>query len=148
MKKRSGFSLLEVLVAMTLSGMLLVIISTLMVTLLRFGTKSQQQETFEQVMNDLHFEFSNNVRWGKSVIVTPTELMVDGKNYAYRDFQIVKNEEPLTPASVKITSFEVKDLSQDPNYKSVQITVNMQSAHDASIQDSLRTVISQRRMVI
>jgi hypothetical protein len=145
---RTGVTLIEMMIAISLSSFVFIIVSSLMMTLINNNTKSKRNEGFEQVKNDLQGEFTNRIRWGEVVEAGTDILTTDGINYTLGDGKILKDGVAITPENIKITSFEIKNLSTTPEFVSIDIKVALQSHDSAIVNDNLHLVVSQRKTTI
>lgn len=154
MKLMKGITLIEILVAMGLSAVVFLIVSTLIVTILNSNTKSQRQELFEQAKNDIQSEISNQVRWAEFVEFTPGnmgEIKVNPSNVTYNvdaEGRLMKNNIAITPEDIKVTRFTVENFGNTVGLVSLQVTVEMQNRLFTVANDSLRFVVSQRKTTV
>jgi len=145
---RKGFSLIEILIAMSLSGMVFILVSSMMVLLLTSNSKSQRQESFEQVKNNVLVELSNAVRWSDVVTFTTNSLTADSKVYELSGGAIVKNGENITPDDIEVTKFEIKNYSGVAGWASLEVAIEMKNRNYPLAQDKLRLVVSQRKTTV
>ncbi len=104
---KSGFSLIELLIGLSVSVAIFIVATSLMINVFSSTTKSRQHELLYQVKNDLQNEFSNSVRWAGTISSIGGNFKVDDTTYVLKDGRIFKDESPITPEAVEITSFEV-----------------------------------------
>ena len=143
---RKGFTLVELMIAMTLSALIFVTVSSLLVTILTANTKSRRQEAFEQVKNDLGSEFSSTLRWAQEVVIGEDDsLTVDGKVYRADGGRLTKDGQAITPEGVRVESFSVNSLSRSADLTSVKVEVELTDASFNLAQDRLVVVVSQRQ---
>lgn len=146
---KKGFTLIEVLMALGLSSLVFVLVSSLLVTLLTSNSKNRRQEVFEQVKNDLFVELSGAVKWGEEVEVGGTEgareLTVDGVVYRVEGERLTRGGEPLTPGGVVVKSWEINEYGARPDYAGLEITVEMEDRSFSLAKDQLRVVAAQRK---
>ena len=147
MKKNiKGMTLIEVMIALTVSVIIFLISTNILVTLFYTDTKNKNVQSLEQVKNDLQSEFSNGIRWGKTIQIGGTSgVVIDGSVYILADSQIFKDGKSITSTEVKIKSFEVKNRSLNSDEVSLEIVVEMEHATLTSVEDTMRLVVSQRK---
>ncbi|KKU63211.1 MAG: hypothetical protein UX87_C0019G0002 [Candidatus Amesbacteria bacterium GW2011_GWA1_47_16] len=145
---RKAFTLVELLIGLALAGMVFVMISSFMVTLLNSTVKDKRRQAFEQTKNDLHREFSTKVLWAEAVTAETDRFSADGQEFKIIGERIYRDTTPITPENIRVTSFEVQNLSADPEFVSLQINVQMISKTPDLSQDALTSIISQRRLKI
>lgn len=145
---RKGFSLIEIMIAVSLSGMVFILVSSMMVLLLTSNSKSQRQESFEQVKNNILVEISNAVRWSEVVTFSPNRITTDTNVYELSAGAIVKNGEKITPDDIEITKFEIKNYSGVTGWASLEVAMEMRNRNYPLAQDKLRLVVSQRKTTV
>ncbi len=142
---KKGFTLIELLLAVSLSGVIFVVVSSLLMFVVTSDLKNKRQEAFEQVKNDMQIELSNAVRWGKEISYSAGELVIDGVTYRLLDGRMYKNADPITSAGVTIKSFGINNFSNDLRYVSLSIDLEMEDRSYALSNDVLTIVVSQRK---
>jgi prepilin-type N-terminal cleavage/methylation domain-containing protein len=142
---KKGFSLIELLIAMTMSGMIFITVSSLLVTLLNSNTKNRRQEVFEQTKNDLFVELSNSIRWGDEISSTMDSLVVDGITYRLESGAVTRNGEAITPTAVEVTQFQIVPRSAATGFESFEINVVLKDKNFNLNTDKLDMVVSQRK---
>jgi hypothetical protein len=137
----SGFTLVELLLALTSAIVILIASATLIVSILKSSAKNRTKEILQQTKNDLSVDFSNNIRWAKQINVKNggTGFEIDGVNYKFDGNRITKRGEDFTPSNVDITTFSVEEYAT-----SLGIKVELESKTNPMIKDSLYLVISPR----
>ena len=76
-----GFSLIELLAGISLTGMIFLGSTSLMFALFNSNSRVKQLDILEQTKNDLQVELSNQVRWAKTVnILSPQQLDIEATN--------------------------------------------------------------------
>jgi prepilin-type N-terminal cleavage/methylation domain-containing protein len=151
MKSNKGFTLIELLIGITVSAMVFMLAGSIVSLLFRTDVKGQRSESFEQTKNDIVAEITNAVRWAEVVNVTTTDLgtiTADGVEYTIQDGRLLKNNDPITGMSVIITKFKIRNRSEDPLLKSLDIQVEMESRQTATSHDTLNFVVSQRKTIL
>ena len=146
---KKAFTLIELVIALGMSAIVFVVVSSLVVMILSTNTKARRQEVFEQTKNDLVVELINNVRWGKQVDVTDNgetdTLTVDSVVYRLEDGRVTKNGEPISPQSVEITSFDIGDYSAQDGLAGLEIKLGMRDRSFSLLTDTLEVAVAQRR---
>ncbi|MFC1649382.1 PA14 domain-containing protein [Patescibacteria group bacterium] len=104
---RSGFTLVELLLAVVISASLFVLVSSVLVNLFRSDTKSKQSQTIEQTKNDIKTELTNRVRWADNIAYDISRLEVDGDVYRIIDERFTKNGIPLSHKNIIVSNFQV-----------------------------------------
>lgn len=146
---KKGFTLVELLIAMAMSSLIFVVVSSLLVTLLTGNVKSRRQEVFEQVKNDVTGELSGTVRWASKVKALERRLEVDDTIvYSVQGGRLVKNGSPLTPDNIRVSDFTVTSLSRTEEYASVRVEVDMEDVNFPLASDRLVVSVSQRKTTI
>lgn len=148
---KKAFTLLEILIALALSSMIFLLVSSLLVTMLTTNTKNSRKEVFEQTKNDISVSLSNDIRWAEKVSFTPNDPATININdnsvvYEVKNNALVKNSEPITPDNIKIVSFTVENRSNDANLGSYNINIEMEHAQLSTTKDRLKIVVSQRKI--
>lgn len=149
---KTGFTLVELLIALALSGLIFVMASSLMVTLLATQTKSRKLETFDQTKNDLYVDLYHTLKWSKSITFQDhgqiDELTADTTLYRLQDGRLLKNDVPLTSQNIIVSAFDIASYSTTPDYSSLAITISLQDNNFNLSQDTLKVVVSQRQTEI
>ena len=122
MKLRTGFTLMELLIGMTLISFIFLGVITATVVLLNSNARVKQIDHLEQAKNDLQLEFANTIRWAKAItLISPSELSITNSDDSTSLYQfdstnkrITKNGVPITSDTVDITNFEIHDYSRLP----------------------------------
>ncbi len=151
MNKNNGFTLIELLIGITVSALIFLTAGSMISLLFRTDVKTQRIEDLEQTKNDLLVQLSNSVRWAEVVTFTAGDagqLTADTDTYSLSEGRILKTGEAITPSNVNVTKFRVSNFSGDPDLKSIEIQINMESANTATSKDSLNIVVSQRKTTI
>lgn len=145
---KKGFTLMELLLALGMSALIFVVVSSLMVTILTTNTKSRRAEVFEQTKNDLVVEFINRVRWAETVSVEDLEtadvVLADADKYLISDGRLFRNDEAITPENIEITRFEVVDKSNIENRAGLDIRVSFRDRNFILLEDILNIQVAQR----
>lgn len=140
-KLNSGFTLVELLLALTSAIVILVATSSLIISVMKSGVKNSTREILQQTKNDLSVDFSNNVRWAKQISVEEggASFEIDGVIYKHDGDRITKNGEEFTSSNVNVRSFSIEKYAT-----SLGIRVEIESKQDPNINDSLYLVLSPR----
>lgn len=152
MKKNEGFTIIELIIAIGLAGLIFLASSSLMFAIFSSNTRVHQLDQLEQTKTDFNFEFSNAIRWSKQIEITSDgTLLITDQNgllqtYALKNGALTKNDSPLHTADVTITSFLVQDYSQNStvSQKSILITIELQHKTFNAVKETMRIVASQR----
>lgn len=107
MKNKSGFTLIEILIGLTITVAIFIIATSLVVNVFSSTTKSKQREALEQAKNDLQAEFGTSVRWADSISYISGTLAIDSASYRLANGAILKNGEKITSNEVVVDSFSV-----------------------------------------
>ncbi|RJR14586.1 prepilin-type N-terminal cleavage/methylation domain-containing protein [Candidatus Microgenomates bacterium] len=147
--KRNGFTLIELMIAVAISGLIFIAATAVMGSLFASNARNRQIDALEQVKNDLTQELTNNVRWAENVTFTSSTLtieQIDHSILAYNliDGRLLKNSEPITPQDVVIVDWQITNYSQTADYPSLIIEVDMEHKQFATVQDVFKIVVSQR----
>lgn len=146
--KNSGFTLVELLLGVTIAVMISLTASSILALLFRSDIKTKRVEAMEQTKNDLQVDFSNAIRWAEIISFTSgnnTTLSVDQTTYKLQDEKILKNDQPLTPSSVAVKKFSITDFSNSSDLKSLELIIELESKNNALVKDNVRIVVSQRK---
>ena len=153
-KLQTGFTLMEVLVGVTLFSFVFLSVMTATVVLVNSNSRVKQIDHLEQAKNDLQLEFANSIRWAKTItLISPSELTIthtDGSTSEYKldtsSNRITKNGTPITSDTVDIVNFEINDYSRlpTPSPRSLQLFIEMQHQDFSSVRQTFRLVVSQR----
>lgn len=149
-RKIFDFLSIEILVAIAVASFIFLISSLIFISLY-FNQQNKQEAKFDLAKNDILNEVSNTVRWAKSITVLASHNsfiseMPNGDKFTFSliSGRILKNDNPITPASITIKSFEVQNLSRNPKYASLVILTELASKDNETLADSMRLVVSQR----
>lgn len=143
--RRRGFTLIELLIAMGMSAIIFVTVSSLLVTLLGTNTKSRRQEIFEQVKASLAADLSTRVRWGQEVNVAGGRLTVDGTVYEEAGGRLLRSGEPITPSTVRLSNLVITNLSGSDDIASLVIEADLEDTGFNLANDKFSIAVSQRR---
>jgi hypothetical protein len=137
----SGFTLVELMLALTSAIIILIATATLIVSVLKSSAKNRTREILQQTKNDLSVDFSNNLRWAKQINIHKggTGIEIDGVNYKFDGKRITKRGEDFTSNNVDVKSFFIEGYAT-----SLGIKVELESKTDPNIKDSLYLVLSPR----
>lgn len=159
---KSGMTMMELLVGITLAASIFLGATTLIVSLFSSASRTKQLDELAQSRNDLQAELSNAVRWATSVTTTATTIEVTipatpvDKIFLYEfdalGERILKSEPPgagvsFTGDRVRITSMNVLDYSVSPTLASLDVTIELEHATLATVKDAFHIVVSQRGLV-
>lgn len=151
MKNQKGFTLVELLVGITITTMIFLTAGSVIGLFFRTDSKTERVETLEIAKNEILAEVSNAVRWSPSVTFTGGDLgsvkTVDSE-FTIVDGRLRKNGEPITPQDVTITKFMIQNLSAAPSLKSLAIQVEIESTQNTTTKDAFTLVVSQRKTEI
>lgn len=144
--KKNGFTLLELIVGMAIAALIFLAVSSLIVLLFSSNTRTKQLDQLAQTKNDLQIELSNTIKWGQDISFTnsPAQISVDSVVYRLDSEQIYKNDVPLTSFLVRVTNMEIHNYSVNPQYVSLDITVDLEHKNISVVHDQLHFVVSQR----
>ena len=146
MRMKKGLTLIELLVTLGVSGLVFVVVGSIIGILFTTSTRDKRLEVFEQVKNDVAAELSNTLRWGQVVDCSQMGRMsIDGGVYEVRDGRLVKGDEVLTPESVRVTNFSVVNRSRTATLASCEVVVELVLVNYDLAQDTVKIVVSQRR---
>lgn len=107
MKRNYGFTLIEILIGLTITVSIFIIATSLVVNVFSSTTKNKQREALEQAKNDLQSEFGTSVKWADSISYANSTLTIDSAIYKLEDGAILKNGEKITPSDVVVDRFNV-----------------------------------------
>lgn len=145
---KKGFTLMELLLALGMSALIFVVVSSLMVTILSSNTKSKRNEVFEQIKNDLVVEFINRVRWAQVVSAEDNAssdvITADADRYMLNNGILLRNNEPITPENIEVTRFDVVNKSNIENKAGLEITVSFRDRNFVLLEDVLNIQVAQR----
>lgn len=108
MKNNKGFTLLELLLGLTMTAIIFVVATNFIVSFLGVSTKSRISQEVEQVKRDITADISSNLTWGKSIAFVNGILEVDESIYRIQGGRLYKNDSPLTPANVEVSNMVLK----------------------------------------
>lgn len=152
----AGFTLIELLIGIILTSMIFLASSAVIVALFNSNIRLKQLDTLEQAKNDLLNEFSNTLKWAKTITLSPTQDQISGEDaeghaFTYRydptKKQLLRDNQALTGLEVAVTGFTVTDYSINKNGTapvSLEINIELESAKFTPIKDRMRIVVSQR----
>lgn len=150
MKNQKGFTLIEILLALTLSSFVFVIVSTLIMTLFTANTKSRRSESLQQVKNDLFVELSNSIRWAKVINIdqASNSLVLDAATYTLNNGAIYKNGAVLTPGNVEVTSFEMREAVTVAEYPGVELTIEFENKVNGLNSEIVNIFVANRKVEV
>jgi prepilin-type N-terminal cleavage/methylation domain-containing protein len=147
--RQSGFSLVELLVAVALSGVLFLGVSMLMISLFSSNTRVRQIDRIEQTKNDLAIELTNAIRWAKIVTFETNAIILQPDStttntYSFSDNRLYKNNSPITPPDVIVDNFMAQNFGASPNLPLVEISMDIADKQFSTVNSHVRFVVSQR----
>jgi len=149
--KDKGFTLVELMVAISISGIIFLAVSAIIGTLFSSSARVTQIDTLAQLKDDISKDISTSVRWASSVVVSPgndelTLTSTQGDTTVYRlvDNELLKNDIRLHPADHEVTAFSVHDYGAGKK-ASLEIEIALRSKKFTARSDTITVVISQRQ---
>ncbi len=153
-RDKSGFTMIELLIGITVSAFIFIGSSSLMFALFTSNNRVNQQSSLEQAKNDIEAELSKAVRWAKAIQVDQYTFALtvensDGTTNTYArssDGTLTKDGAALTAKSINVISMTIDDYSKDSKIpqKSLVITLELENKEFKAIKDTVRIVASQR----
>lgn len=140
-----GFTLIEFLIAIVLTSIIFVVVSSVIISTMYNTTKNKQGQILEQTKNDLAADLSNNIKWATRINVganTNSFILYNGPDsveYKLNNKTVVKGNDALTPSQVAVTSFIV-----NRRLSSLEINIEMEDTQNRTIKDSLHLILSPR----
>lgn len=148
-QKQSGFTLVELLLGVTISVMIFLTASSFILLLFNTDLKSRRSQALEQAKYAIGQEISTAIKWAQKIDVAPNQITIDDSTvYKLQDGQIFKNGDPITPDTIEISNLEIKDYSVVSSLKSLEISMQLSFKNYATIQDTYKITASQRLLVI
>lgn len=146
-----GFTLIEILVAISISGVIFLAASALLVSLFSSNARVSQLDAMSQVKDDIVKDLSNTIRWASDVVVSSdndalTVMDTQGESTTYRidTNRLLKNDTPLHSDEFEVTQFSVHDYSSG-SQASVDIQLAIRSKKFTARNDTVKLVVSQRQ---
>ena len=148
-KGTEGFTLIEILVAITMAAIIFIAVLALMQAIMGSSRKTKMKQTIEQTKNDLLIDISNNTKWAEAgtleVPSNPDEGWIKvGGELEYRldtgEGRIQRNGEYLTSKNIVIEDFIVNQ----HNDSSLEIEINMKHKINPDLKDSMVIIVSPR----
>lgn len=150
-RSSQGFTLVELMVAISISGIIFLAVSALIGTLFSSSARVTQLDALSQIKDDIAKDMSNSVRWAPDVSVSPgndelTLTSAQGEDTLYHvvDSQLFKNDTPLSPIDYEVTDFSVHDYGAG-RLASLDIELSLRSKKFTARTDTIKLVISQRQ---
>lgn len=150
-----GFTLLELLVGMVITGIIVMGVTSFMVLLFSSNLRLKQVDLLEQTKYDIQNDISNAARWAQTITIHSsgngfTVINTDGKStvYQFQNNQLLKNSVSIVPDDVSITQMSVTDNSGTPDLASLDIHLALEQRSFRAAQSTAHIVISQRRVNI
>ncbi len=106
-KKLTGFTLIEVLVGLSLSAAVFIIATNLVVTLLNSTNKARLLDEVSIARNDIETDIGNNARFAENISFVQGVLSLDQLQYEVINGRLTKGGSPLTGENITIENFEV-----------------------------------------
>jgi len=148
-KVNDGFTLIEILVAITMAAIIFIAVLALMQAVMGSSRKTKMKQTIEQTKNDLLIDISNNTKWAEAgtleVPGDPEEGWIRvGDELEYRldkgEGRIQRNGEYLTSKNIVIEDFIVSQHSDS----SLEMEINMMHNLNPDFKDSIVIIVSPR----
>jgi prepilin-type N-terminal cleavage/methylation domain-containing protein len=106
-KHTKGFTLIEVLIGLSLSTAVFIIATNLVVTLLTSTNKARLLDEVSIARNDIETDISNNARFAENISFVNGILSLDNLNYKLDNGRLTKGGSPLTGENILVENFEV-----------------------------------------
>lgn len=165
LKQKKGFTLIEILVSLSILGIILLLLVSMMNNFFRSGSRVKNIEELQNLNNLIINDLLQEVRWSNEpdgdLISTDGSGSIlnivrsnDAKNISYyvSGEKLVKetggNGEILTTEGVKVNDFTVENFSEtdDDKVKLLKITVGLESeSTGVKISTSKSIVVSLRK---
>ena len=146
---KTGLTLVELVVAIGLSGMMFVLVAGLTVSLLTVGTKNRHQQALEQVRDDVSSDMSNVVKWQEgSITWDDNRLQIGGVIYEKNGDRLLKNGVSLLGENVSLTGMSVENYSLEADYPSLVVNLKIESRALPQVKDEIKLVVSRRKTII
>lgn len=162
-----GFSSIELIVGISISGMLLIGTMSLIYILFISNSQVTRLDQLEQAVNDVYEEIARSVRWSK--ITGPPDSTLDGEfmkvvagddsitvykrnpttNQLFKDTYNAdltpkSLNQPLTNTTIKVTNLILNNYSVHPSVVSYEFTLDLKHNYLPNVTKSFTHVISQR----
>lgn len=147
-KFSSGFTLVELLLGITISVLIFLTAGSVMATLYSSGTRTKQSQALEQTRNDLQLELLNAVRWSQNLSYTTNSITANESTYHVESERLYKNDVPLTSSEVIVKSFNITNYTASPPEASLEITTELGHRRFTTLNDVFKFVVSQRKTTI
>lgn len=152
-KTSNGFTLVELLIAVTITGTLVITSTLIIIMLFSTNTRIRQIDALASIKSDIVRDLTEQIRWAKKVVLSPTndEITIttyEGNNFVYKTNagNFTKNDKPLHSAEYEISSFTANDYN--PGYlPSIQIVMAIRKKNFTAITETYRFVVSNRQSV-
>ena len=146
---RRGFTLVELVVVIGLSGLIFVVVSGLTVSLLTVGTKNRHQQTLEQARDDVTSDISNIVKWREGILAwDKNRLQVGDVVYEKSGDRFLKNGVSLLGENVVVTEMGIENYSALEDYPSLIVGLKIESRVLPQVKDEIKLVVSRRKTTI
>jgi len=146
---RRGFTLVELVVVIGLSGLIFVVVSGLTVSLLTVGTKNRHQQTLEQARDDVTSDISNIVKWREGILAWDNNrLQVGDVVYEKSGDRFLKNGVSLLGENVVVTEMGIENYSALEDYPSLIVGLKIESRVLPQVKDEIKLVVSRRKTII
>lgn len=139
---------IEMLVVLTISVVVFWVSANVVTSLFYSDNRNKQEQLLDQTKSQLELELGDKVRWAESVSYWEDGMKIDGVTYQLKEGRIKKGGEAITPGAVTIEFFKIGNLSKNESLVSLEIKVGMRHKTISSVHDSLRMVVSQRKVMI
>lgn len=146
-----GFTLIEILVAISISGIIFLAASALLVSLVSSNARVSQLDAMSQVKDDIAKDLSNSIRWASDIVVstendgiTITDTQGDSTTYRTDTNRLLKNDTPIHSDEFEVTQLSVHDYSAG-GQASLEIQLAIRSKKFTARNDTIRLVVSQRQ---
>lgn len=146
--KAAGFTLMELLIGITLASLIFLGSSSLVIVLFTSSARASQRDEMEQAKNDIMQDLSNSIRWAEgvsfdsssiTVAVDPTDAF-----YQLQGERLFKNGTAITPETIAVTSMTINDYSASTSVVSLKIDIDFEHAQFSTFKDRMSIVVSQR----
>jgi len=105
--KNKGFTLIELMLGLTMAVTIFIIATNLLISLLSTTTKGRRAEEISQTKNDIETDIRTNARWAKQISYQGGVLKLDANEYEIVDGRLLKNGSPLSNETVIVENLQV-----------------------------------------
>ena len=147
----AGFTLIEIMLVMVILSLILTMAGGMFFDIFRTKKTVEEQQLLSSTVLSFYNQIEKKVKWAQAITSISGSSFIftdDTGNHheiEFSDEKILDNGMALTPENVRVKSFNVEDLSPDPDLPSLKFTLDLQSKEIETHELESSFVLSVRR---